>query len=114
MTNSFIINMTSVRITSYSDFSPTAERATLIPTDASLTPSPKTAFHLVNTTDLGLEQKLTTEMSETEKLWLTMGSNTIVVDRTEFKIDNVNIQQDGTGDNQKDILFLFPVQLQDK
>jgi hypothetical protein len=80
MINNYVINITSVAITSYSDGSELSEKATLIPTDILQTSlSSKTAFNILQNTDLRLSEQITSDdIGETEKSLILSSDRTII------------------------------------
>ena len=111
----FVMNITSVKLTSYSDTSLSAGRATLVPTQISLpTTNLRTTFHILTNMDLNLNQTIsagTFSISEIDNI--NSNPSTFVVARSNFYIDNVDFKREPV-DKFITSFFVFLVYLQDK
>ena len=111
----FVMNITSVKLTSYSDNSLSVGRATLVPTQISLpATSLRTTFHILANMDLNLNQTIsagTFSISEIDNI--NSNPSTFVVARSNFYIDNVDFKREPV-DKFITSFFVFLVYLQDK
>lgn len=111
----FVLNVTSVKITSYSDRSSTPSRATLVPTRIQIPAAGgRTAFHILAHTELKISETIASgAFTDSEKLQITQPDVTILVARSSIYIDNINIRREYADRSYKS-RFLWLVYLQNK
>lgn len=119
----YIINITSVTITSYSATSSSPSKATIIagetndPSQANITAyySSSTIFNLLVSTALNTQKQIFSNplLSSTELSYLSQKTQVIVIQRSAFSISNITLSS-----TFKDITsgykFFFPIYLQDR
>ena len=112
---SFILNITNVTITTYSDEDTIVSRAKLIPTRVTQTiENKKTAFSLLASTSLNLDQVVAEGgYSEAEKFELNNGAITLFTLRSNTYIDNIDVEREPI-DIDHSTIFLYVAYLQDK
>ena len=108
--DNFILNMTSMTITSYSDLTDSPSRATIIPTDVSQQRlSKRSAFNLLKNTDLQLNEVLqASTFSSIQKLLILKERVTFTIAMSNFYLNNIDVRRD-PGDIGKDTVFIFPI-----
>ena len=111
----YIMNITSVKIMSYSDTSNSPGRATLIPTLINLpTTNSQTSFHILKNMELNLDQKITAgTFTSNEIQMIKLNPSTFIVARSNFYLYNINFNREPV-DNYITSFFVFLVYLQDK
>ena len=114
MTNYFI-NITNIKMMSYSDDSLDPQMANLIPTRiVQNNESKKAAFSILQNTDLMLNDVLNaSSLTESEINLLSISGITIHVVRTGLEIQNINIEREII-DLGASVQFLFPIYIQEK
>ena len=112
---SFILNITNVTMTTYSDEDIVVSRAKLIPTRiVQSAENYKTAFSLLANTTLMLDEVVTEGgYTEAEQFALNSGAITIFTLRSNTYIDNLDVERDPIDLGQSTI-FLYVAYLQDK
>ena len=112
---SFILNITNVTMTTYSDEDIVVSRAKLIPTRIiQSAENYKTAFSLLANTTLMLDEVVTEGgYTEAEQFALNSGAITIFTLRSNTYIDNLDVERDPIDLGQSTI-FLYVAYLQDK
>ena len=112
---SFILNITNVTMTTYSDEDIVVSRAKLIPTRiVQSAENYKTAFSLLANTTLMLDEVVSEGgYTEAEKFALNSGAITIFTLRSNTYIDNLDVERDPIDLGQSTI-FLYVAYLQDK
>ena len=108
----FILNMTSVKITSYSDITNNPSKATIIPTqNLQQGLSKRSAFNLLKTSDLWLNQTLqSSTFSDSQKLLILKGGVNFLIAKSSLYFDNVDVRREAS-DVVKDTIFIFPLYL---
>jgi hypothetical protein len=111
----FIINTTSVKVSTYGGNETSLQKATLILTNTSqIMYEAKSLFTLHSNSTLRLEEQIEAgQFTEKEVKNISRGSVSIVVLRSNFSIENMSIIRDYK-DFRKDTLFLLINYLQDK
>ena len=111
----YILNMTSVKIISYSDTSDSPSKATLVPTQIPQQGlSKRSAFNILTTTDLRLNQILKgSTFTSLQQILILRGSTTFVIAMSNFYLDNVDARRDSV-DLGKSIIFIYPISLGSK
>lgn len=108
----YVLNITSVTLTSYSDGSATPARATLVPTRASLpTQSGKVAFSIVRNTELRLADALQRSAFTAYERQLLGGVATFRVVRSSILLANIDARREVV-DYDYQAVFVFLVYLQ--
>ena len=112
---SFVLNITNVTITTYSDEDTAIFRAKLIPTRiVQSAENHKTAFSLLANTTLMLDEVVTEGgYTEAEQFALNSGAITIFTLRSNTYIDNLDVERDPIDLGQSTI-FLYVAYLQDR
>ena len=112
---SFVLNITNVTITTYSNEDTAIFRAKLIPTRIiQSAENYKTAFSLLANTTLMLDEVVTEGgYTEAEQFALNSGAITIFTLRSNTYIDNLDVERDPIDLGQSTI-FLYVAYLQDK
>ena len=111
----YILNISNVAITSYSDSLDSSGKATIVPTQI---PQPaqsqKAAFSLLASTDLNIEEEINNyEYTESESALLRDNQATICILRSNVKINNVDFERQVIDYDQDTMLFEM-IYLQDK
>ena len=108
----YILNMTLVKITSYSDTSDSPSKATLVPTQLPQQGlSKRSAFNLLTTTDLRLNQVLKDSLfTSLQQILILRGSTTFVIAMSNFYLDNVDARRESV-DLGKSTIFIYPISL---
>ena len=108
----YILNMTSFKITSYSD---SPSKATLVPTQIPQQGlSKRYAFNLLTTIDLRLNQILKgSSFTSLQQILILRGSTTFVITMSNFYLDNVDARRDSV-DLGKSTIFIYPISLGSK
>ena len=111
----YIINITKVSLTSYSDSGSDPIMATLYPTKTVQSgENKKTAFSILQNTDLDLDKVITeSDMTVAEIGRIQIGDVTILLLRSNFEMSNIEVKKDYS-DSEIGSRFLLPVYLQDK
>ena len=111
----YILNITNVTITTYTDEQAILFKAKFIPTGISQSAlSQKTAFSLLSNTSLKLDDIITEGgYTESENSQLNNNRVTLYTVRSNTYIDNIDVQRDSS-DIDKSTIFLYIVYLQDK
>ena len=109
----FIINITNVKITSYSDSEDNPAMATLVPTKI---PQPdrsqKSAFSILRNSELNLTKIIgESNITEFEQTFILTQEATISIVRSNFEMSNIEVSN---LDPSSSIQFLLPIYLQDK
>ena len=112
---SYILNMTNVSITSYSENSEISNRAKLIPTQVSQPIySKKAMLTLLSNEEIKLDDIIGQgKYTDSENLALNTIQATILVLRSNLNIDKIDFEREYI-DYGKDTILLYPVYLQDK
>ena len=111
----YIINITKVSITTYSNSDESPGMATLIPTKTEQSgKNKKTAFSILNSTELDRD-KIISEFNLTiaEIGRILIGDVTIIVVRSNFEMSNIKVYKEHL-ESESGSRFLLPVYLQDK
>ena len=113
--NNYILNITNVTITTYTDQLVVTSKAKIIPTlIPQLVHSKRTAFGLLNDTDLRLDATiLEGGYTESELLQLNRTEVTLFSLRSNTYIDNIDIEREAS-DTSISATFLLTIYLQDK
>ena len=111
----YILNITNVTITTYTDQFSITSKAKVVPT---LIPqsvhSKRTAFSLLNETDLKLNEKISEgDYTETEVFQLSNAQTTLFSVRSNTYINNIDIEREAI-DTSLTTIFLQIVYFQDK
>ena len=111
----FILNVTSLTITSYSDFSNSPSKAIIIPTESSQQGlSQRSAFNLLKNTDLQLNEVLVSStFSYLQKLLILKDSVTFKIAMSNFYFNNIDVRRDST-DIDKDTIFMHLIAIGNK
>ena len=111
----FIINITKVKMTSYSDFGDTIGMATLIPTKIRQSgESKKSAFSIIKNSELDLERIIAeTNITLTEIDRILDETVTLKLVRSSFEMSNIEVKHENI-DSQSSSLFLSPIFLEDR
>jgi hypothetical protein len=112
---SYFLNMESVSITSYSDTSPTPGKALLVPTSiGQYGISERAAFHILNHTDLPIEEKIGLKSyGDSELAKLRTNSVTFKISETSFSFTNIDSYREEVDYNGESFLF-YPIYLQNR
>ena len=112
---SFILNITNVTLTTYSDEDTTVFRAKWIPTTIAQSPeNHKTAFSLLSNTTLMLNEVSTAGgYTDAENFAINDGTISLLTLRSNTYIDNINVERD-SGDLGLSTIFLYVAYLQEK
>ena len=114
--SNYIMNITNVTITTYSDEDDIAEnRAIVIPTGTSQSAdNKKTAFSLLSNTTLNLDEVIVEGgYTETELSQLNNNQVTLYALRSSIYIDSIDVERD-PNDIDQSTVFIYIVYLQDK
>ena len=111
----YIINITKVSLTSYSDSGSDPIMATLYPTKTVQSgENKKTAFSILQNTDLDLDKVIAeSDMTVAEIGRIQIGDVTILLLRSNFEMSNIEVKKEYS-DSEIGSRFLLPVYLQDK
>ena len=111
----FLINITQVKISSYSDTQEGSQMATLIPTkNPQNGVSMKSAFSILQNADLKLEEIIAaSDLTDYEIETINSQSRTIILNRWNIEIDNIRVEH-RPSDFGFDASFIYAVYLQEK
>ena len=111
----FFLNITSVRLTTYSDDDTSMHRAKVIPTRIAQSPDNyKTAFTLLKNTTLMRDEVIAAGgFTDAENFALNDGTITLLTLRSNTYIDNIDVERD-SGDLGVSTIFLYVAYLQEK
>ena len=117
----YIINMTTVKIKSYSSTSSSPSKATIIageqnsPSQVNITEyfNNWTSFNLLKNTQLRIKQQILSSFSKSEINYLSQTSQVFTVHRTNFTIDNMVLRTEFDNINSG-YTFLFAIYLQNR
>ena len=111
-----IVNITNVSLIAYSLTLPEPGKATILVRDeVNIVTSPSTMLNIMNTFEMRMEKQIfnNTSITEQEKLNVEFNDYNIMVLRSNFMIENMNIVSE-RADIYNDVFLLFHVYIQDK
>ena len=111
-----VVNITNVSIVPYSLASSTPEKATILVKDeVEIVARPSTLFNVMKTFEMRMDEQLlnNTAISQQERLKVEFNDYNILILRSNFIIDNMNIISD-RADLYNDVILMFFVYIQDK
>ena len=111
-----IVNITNVSIVPYSPTSSDPAKATILVKDEiDIVASPSTLFNVMKTFEMRMDEQVNnnTDMAEQERFRVQFNDYNILVLRSNFMIDNMNIISDRE-DLYNDVILMFFVYIQDK
>ena len=111
-----IVNITNVSIVPYSLTSSDPAKATILVKDEiDIVASPSTLFNVMKTFEMRMDEQVNnnTDMAEQERFRVQFNDYNILVLRSNFMIDNMNIISDRE-DLYNDVILMFFVYIQDK
>ena len=111
-----IVNITNVNIVPYSPTSSDPAKATILVKDEiDIVASPSTLFNVMKTFEMRMDEQVNnnTDMAEQERFRVQFNDYNILVLRSNFMIDNMNIISDRE-DLYNDVILMFFVYIQDK
>ena len=111
-----IVNITNVSIVPYSQTSSDPAKATILVKDEiDIVASPSTLFNVMKTFEMRMDEQVNnnTDMAEQERFRVQFNDYNILVLRSNFMIDNMNIISDRE-DLYNDVILMFFVYIQDK
>ena len=111
-----IVNITNVSIVPYSlTSSDPAKAIILVKDEIDIVASPSTLFNVMKTFEMRMDEQVNnnTDMAEQERFRVQFNDYNILVLRSNFMIDNMNIISDRE-DLYNDVILMFFVYIQDK
>ena len=111
-----IVNITNVSIVPYSPTSSDPAKAIILVKDEiDIVASPSTLFNVMKTFEMRMDEQVNnnTDMAEQERFRVQFNDYNILVLRSNFMIDNMNIISDRE-DLYNDVILMFFVYIQDK
>ena len=111
-----VVNITNVSIVPYSLASSTPEKATILVKDEiQIVTKSSTLFNIMKTFEMRMDKQLlnNTAISQQERLKVEFNDYNILILRSNFIIDNMNIISD-RADLYNDVILMFFVYIQDK
>ena len=112
----YVLNMTSVTISSYTTSNSAPANAIIFATDEKISIfSPTSVMNLIVDNTLRLQERINlSSFTENEKVMLSLKSINIHLDRSSLVMSNINIQRNLTADIVKSTQFIAPIYLQEK